>query len=73
MREGREEARIRAATEIGCNQHGTIVRRKGKMICNKNRDQRSGVRDQKRKELEVGRRFDLRDEGLTTKWGAPLE
>jgi hypothetical protein len=43
------------------------------MICNKNRDQRSGVRDQKRKELEVGRRFDLRDEGLTTKWGAPLE
>ena len=40
------------------------MRRMGIFLCNKDRDQRSGVRDQKRNELRKGWRFDLRSAGV---------
>ena len=38
----------------------------------KDRAEGPGLRSQKKNELKQGGRFDWRDEGLTTGWGAPL-
>jgi hypothetical protein len=40
------------------------MRRMRFILCNEFREQGPGVRDQKRNELRLGRRFDLRDAGV---------
>ena len=50
--------------------HGTILRRKGVIIGKLGRDQRSGVRDQKRKDLRRRWRGCLGGEGLDRRGGS---
>ena len=54
------------------NAYGLIVRQRPEIICKVDRDQRSGVRDQKRNELGCSGVGDFQRGDLTASWGAPF-